>query len=212
MWALVFFAWFRDNPRDHRSVNAAELELLKENEQNVLSHGNVPWGRLCKSRAVWLLGAQYFCLSYGWYFYVTWLPTYFKDARGTEITSNALMKSLAGLLEHSFTPDTTLKVLAAALTGLPLLFGGAGSLVAGVISSRLIARGRPVAVVRRTFGFIGLAGAASLLMTSLYIRDPLAAMLTDGHWPVSSTTPPCREAGRPAWTLAANTSARSPAA
>ena len=27
--------WFRDNPRDHKGVNAAELALLKENEQNV---------------------------------------------------------------------------------------------------------------------------------------------------------------------------------
>jgi MFS transporter, ACS family, glucarate transporter len=180
VWAVAFFAWFRDNPRDHWNVNAAELDLLKENEQNVHSHGDVPWRRLCRCLAVWLLGAQYFCLSFGWYFYVTWLPTYFKDVRGMEIKSNALMNWLAGLLEHSFTPNTTLQVLAAGLTGIPLLMGGIGALVAGVISSRLIARGGRVAVVRRTFGFIGLAGASSLLMTSFYIRDPLLAMLSMG--------------------------------
>ena len=33
---------------------------------------------------MWLLWAQYFCLSYGWYFYVTWLPTYLKDVRGMD--------------------------------------------------------------------------------------------------------------------------------
>jgi len=97
-----------------------------------------------------------------------------------ELKSNALMKWLAERLEHSFTPDTTLKILAAALTGLPLLLGGIGSLSAGVISSRLIVRGGRVAVVRRTFGFIGLTGAASLLLASFYIRDPLLAMLSMG--------------------------------
>src|SRR4051812_44141515 len=25
-WSIIFWAWFRDNPRDHKSVNAAELE------------------------------------------------------------------------------------------------------------------------------------------------------------------------------------------
>ena len=34
---------------------------------------------------------QYFCLSYGWYFYITWLPTYLREARHLEITSTALL-------------------------------------------------------------------------------------------------------------------------
>jgi MFS family permease len=199
VWAIIFWMWFRDNPRDHRSVNSAELELLKENEQNVHGHGDVPWGKLATRPVVWLLGAQYFCLSYGWYFYVTWLPTYLKDARGMDIKTNAVMKWLAGLLEGALSPETTLKVLAAALAGIPLLFGGIGSFVAGVISSRLIVGqasslspgsaqtgrmpvplARRVTRVRRTFGFVGLTGAAALLMTSFYIRDPLLAMLSMG--------------------------------
>ena len=180
MWAVIFFAWFRDNPRDHRGVNAAELELLKENAQNACGHGDVPWGRLSRCPTVWLLGAQYFCLSYGWYFYVTWLPTYLKDVRGLDFKSNALMNGLATWLEGSLSPETTLKVLAGALAGIPLLFGGFGSLIAGVISSRLVARTGRVKLVRRGFGFIGLTGAATLLMTSFYIRDPLLAMLSMG--------------------------------
>jgi len=73
-----------------------------------------------------------------------------------------------------------LKILSAALSGTPLLFGGFGALFAGIVSNRLIARGRSVTVVRRSFGFVGLAGAASLLMGSFYIRDPLLAMLAMG--------------------------------
>ena len=29
VWALVFFWWYRDNPKDHKSVNSAELALLE---------------------------------------------------------------------------------------------------------------------------------------------------------------------------------------
>ena len=180
VWAVIFYWWFRDNPRDHKSVNAAELELLKENEQNVHSHGNVPWRKLVTRPTVWLLGTQYFCLSYGWYFYVTWLPTYLKDVRGMDYKSNALMNWLANLLEGSLSPEMTLKVLSAALAGIPLLFGGFGSLIAGIISTRLIARTGRVTLVRRTFGFVGLTGAGVLLMTSFYIKDPLLAMLSMG--------------------------------
>jgi ACS family glucarate transporter-like MFS transporter len=179
-WTMVFYWWFRDNPRDHRGVNVAELELLKENEQNARDHGAVPWREIVTRPTMWLLSAQYFCLSYGWYFYVTWLPDYLKSARGMDMKSNAVMKGLADVLEGSLSPELTLKILAAALAGIPLLFGGFGSLVAGLISGRLIARGRSVTLVRRTFGFVGFAGAATLLMTSYYIRDPLLAMLSMG--------------------------------
>jgi len=179
-WAIIFALWFKDNPREHKSVNAAELELLKENEQNVRGHGEVPWRKIASRPAVWLLGAQYFCLSYGWYFYVTWLPKYLKDARGMEIKANPVMHWLSHLLAGSVSPETSLKILTAALAGVPLLFGGFGSLAAGIISSRIIARTGRVALVRRTFGFIGIAGASIMLMLSFYVRDPLLAMLSMG--------------------------------
>ena len=79
IWAAFFYAWFRDNPRDHKSVNAAELALLEGSEELASGHGDVPWGKLIRSRSIWLLWAQYFCLSYPWYFFITWLPTFLKE-------------------------------------------------------------------------------------------------------------------------------------
>jgi len=180
VWVVIFAWWFKNNPRDHKSFNAAELELLKENEQNVKGHGNVPWGEMVTRPTMWLLWAQYFCLSYGWYFYVTWLPTYLRDVRGMEIKSNAVMTWLAGLLEGSMSPETSLKVLTAALAGIPLLFGGFGSLTAGAISNGLLKRGGDVVKIRRGFAYVGFTGAACLLMLSFYIKDPLLAMLAMG--------------------------------
>ena len=53
-----------------------------------------PGRKLIRSRTVWLLCGQYFCLSYGWYFYITWLPTYLKESRGLEISTGALLAGL----------------------------------------------------------------------------------------------------------------------
>jgi len=180
VWTVVFYAWFRDNPRDHKGFNAAELDLIKENEQNVQGHGDVPWKELITRRTSWLLWAQYFCLSYGWYFYITWLPEYLRTERGTDLKSNPVMSWLAGILEGSMSPETTVKVLAAALAGIPLLFGGFGSLTAGVISTRLLHRGGNIVRIRRSFAFVGFTGAAALLMTSFYLKDPLLAMFSMG--------------------------------
>jgi len=180
VWAIIFYRWFRDNPRDHKSVNAAELELLKGNEENVKGHGDVPWRELLTRPTMWMLWAQYFCLSYGWYFYITWLPDYLKSERGLDIKANAFMKWLAGLLEGTLSPELTAKVLPAALAGIPLLFGGFGSLTAGAISNRWLARGGHVVRVRRFFAFLGFTGASALLMASFYIKDPLLAMLSMG--------------------------------
>lgn len=180
VWVVVWWWWFRDNPRDHKGVNAPELELLKDNEQNVDGHGNVPWRELVTRPTMWLLWIQYFCLSYGWYFYITWLPKYLKDVRGLEIKSNVVMGWIAQQLEGSFSPETSLKILSAALAGIPLLFGGFGSLTAGAISTRWLTSGASVVRVRRTFAIVGFTGASGLLMTSFYIQDPLLAMLAMG--------------------------------
>jgi ACS family glucarate transporter-like MFS transporter len=187
VWAVIFHWWFRDDPRQHPAVNAAELELLKENDVNTTGHANVPWRELASRPALWLLWAQYFCLSYGWYFYVTWLPTYLRDERGMEIKANAFMQMLgagyegiASFFGSTLSPDLTQKLLAASLAGIPLFFGGFGSLISGAIGSRLIARGAGVTRVRRSMACFGFIGASTLLMTSFYIKDPLLAMLSMG--------------------------------
>ena len=179
VWAVVFWLWYRDNPRDHKSVNAAELELLKENEHTADGHGGMPWRELVTRPSMWLLWGQYFCLSYGWYFFVTWLPDYLNTS-GRPILSNQFLGWLAAQMDGTVRADLIQPLLKAVLAGVPLFFGGFGSLFAGLIASRLIAGGSNVVSVRRTFGFIGFAGASGLLMTSFYIKDPLLAMLAMG--------------------------------
>ena len=156
VWAAVFHWWFRDHPRDHPGVNAAELALLQEAPPKAAAPRAVPWSKILRSRAVWLLVVQYFCFGYGWYFYITWLPTYMKEARGLDLQKGAL------------------------LAGIPLFFGGFACILSGWLASWLVRRGFALVRVRRGLAYAGYWGAAAMLLLSPRIADPVWAMLAMG--------------------------------
>ena len=92
VWAGLWFWWFRDDPAEHPAVSAAERALIVEGRGHEASHGleNVPWGLIFRSRNVWLLCLMYFVQTYGFYFYLTWMPTYLERVRGFESTTLSL--------------------------------------------------------------------------------------------------------------------------
>lgn len=155
VWAFFFYRWFRDNPADNPNVNAAELRLMRGSEQ-LLGHGKIPWGKFAASKQVRLLCAQYFCLSFGWYFYITWLPTFLDEKLKLSLKDGAIY----GIL--------------------PLFLGGLGSLFCGFISSHLTRVTGSVAKTRKLLACIGFFGAGSLLILATFLREPLAVMLSIG--------------------------------
>ncbi len=156
IWAICFYYWYRDNPRDKKGVNEAELALLAPNASLASGHGDVPWKKLLASRSVRLLWLQYFLLSYPWYFYITWLPTYLQEHR--HLTAAQGSK----------------------LAVLPLLFGGIGSAFAGFLSARLVRMTGSLTRTRRLSACVGFLGAAIMLVISLNTEDPTMAMLFMG--------------------------------
>ena len=156
IWAVLFFRWYRDNPRDKKTVNAAELELIEKTQHLASSHTNVPWGKLIKSRQAWLLCIQYFCLSYSWYFYITWLPTYLLEARHTTLDRGALLATL------------------------PLLLGGFGSLCCGIFYPLVNRWTGDLGKSRRLMASIGFFGAGSFLLISNRLEVATYAMIAMG--------------------------------
>jgi MFS family permease len=154
VWAVAFYWWFRDDPRTHPSVNAAELALMPSAAESAIG-GHPPFRVILKNRSVLLLSLQYACLSYGWYFYVTWLPTYLREARGTSVKFGALLASL------------------------PLLLGGIGNIVSAQIIPRL-AKSTGIILARRIVAIIGFVGAAASIFGFLQISDPVKAMFLLG--------------------------------
>ena len=156
IWAIFFFIWFRDNPRDNKSINEAELAILPRQQDVVLGHEKIPWAKIIESKTVWLLWLQFFCLNFGAVFYITWLPKYLREGRGMDITYGAL------------------------LAGFPLFFGGLGSLFCGYISAPLANLLSSTIFARRLLAGIGFFGAASCLAISTFIPNPWLAMVVMG--------------------------------
>jgi MFS family permease len=156
IWAILFYRWYRDSPAEHPSVNQAELALLPPAKDTAIAHTGVPWGVIFSNPHVWLLSIQYMCLAYGWWFYINWLPTYLREARGTSVTFGAL------------------------LAGLPLLLGGAGCLVSAYLIPRLTKKFGSVSVARRIIAVIGFLGASTCIVIFTGIDDPVRAMFVLG--------------------------------
>ncbi len=153
IWALAFFLWYRDNPMDNPKLNEAERELLRGSYQPA-GHSRAPWGKLVSSGRVWLLCWQYFFLSYGWYFNITWLPTYLREARGMDLAQAALF----GVL--------------------PLFMGGLGNPVSVFLGERLLRWTRSVDRTRRIVASLGYTGACASLVATTYMQDARAAVIT----------------------------------
>jgi MFS transporter, ACS family, glucarate transporter len=113
----------------------------------------VPWMRFLKSKTVWGLWIQYAALSYPWYFYITWLPTYLQEARSLE-------------------PQT-----AAVFAGMPLFFGGLGSFACGLFFAPLTRWTGSIGRSRRIMAFVGFCGASCLLLLSSQLKNPMMASL-----------------------------------
>ena len=146
-WTVAFAMWFRDNPREKRGVNQAELDLLRNNAPPA-AHGGVPWRDLFASRTVVLLCAQYFAVSFTWYFLITWAPTFVDERFHLDVTRSTFLKML------------------------PLLMGGIGSMTCGLMSKPLARWTGSVRTARRLSACVGFAGASACLILATLLRDP----------------------------------------
>jgi MFS family permease len=144
VFAAAWYWWFRDDPHTHRSVNAAELAQIGNDPP--APHAAVRWGALVRSRNLMALCAMYFGAIYGWYFYLTWLPTYLLRARGFDLSTVGW------------------------LAALPLIGIASGSLLGGLLADWLTRRHGP-RVGLRTPGVIGLPLAALAIVAAVLTGD-----------------------------------------
>jgi len=170
-WFAAFLLWFKDDPLQHPSVNELERKMLAESRTFVRhTAGGSNWLSLLLTPEVFVLILQYFCFSFVWYFYITWLPTYLRETRGQSPAQ------------------------AAAFSALPLLFGGFGSIATGLIARRL--PGRVIAF----FGFLGsaillLAFTHIRAVLPAMLSMGLASFCSDLTMPISWNA--CMEIGGP---------------
>jgi ACS family glucarate transporter-like MFS transporter len=152
LWAVCWYVWFRDEPREHPAVTAQERDLIETTRGLPAAKAGGSWTAVFKTPTVAPLCVQAFANSYGFYFFITWLPTYLTQARG--------MKGAA----------------LAIFSGLPLMLSFVADLTGGEGSDKL-ARATSLRSARRAFGVGGYALAAMAIFLATQMENGFAAGL-----------------------------------
>ena len=110
VWAIVWAAWFRDDPSAMPDITAAELAELSHGE----TQRSVPWRRLLALPQLWLITLAYFCYAWGSWFYFGWFTTWLVRGAGFSVRQMGVVASF------------------------PFALGLLGNLLGGTLSQRLV--------------------------------------------------------------------------
>ena len=138
VWCIFWWRWFRDDPAQHPDVDPEELRVIQAGIEPRQSTIHL---RDLLSLNLLVVCLAYFCVIYGLYFYLTWLPTYFREARGFTASQAGWLASMV------------------------LLTGGVTTLLGGWLTDRLVRRyglkiGRSIGAVALPLSGVCLISAA----------------------------------------------------
>jgi MFS family permease len=96
IWAVSWFRWYRDEPRDHASITADELGWIEGGRRLMPETGRENIFRAAlKTPGIWFLCLMYFTQTYGFNLYVTWMPTYLQHEKHLHGTVLAVLAAAA---------------------------------------------------------------------------------------------------------------------
>jgi len=155
VWAVVWFVWFRDEPRQKPAVKPSELVEIESGRKISGPHRSLPWRSLVRNSNLWVIMLMCHLFFYGSYFFTNWSSTYFQEGLGMTEDESKNFLSLSyflgavGCLSGGFFSDWLAKRWGlkrgrrvVAIVGLgwsALLFLGAGLLHSKTSSGYLLA-------------------------------------------------------------------------
>lgn len=149
IWSVVWYAWFRDSPREMSGVTAAEREEIGEDPP--ARHGGMPWGQALRSAMFWRIAAIGASYVYVIGFFQSWLQTYLVKGRG--FTAAALVFSTV-----------------------PYIVGACANFTGGIVSDRLV-RKFGLIIGRRIVGVSGLGIAAIFMAATISATSGLWSLI-----------------------------------
>jgi MFS family permease len=153
VWVVLFRRWFREQPAEKSSVNLAELALICADRppgEAEASHriGRELWRDLLASRSLWALATLYLCGSFGWNFFVSWMPRFLLDVHHVKFSVSPRM------------------------SWMPLFFGGISCLAGGWLSDVLVRRTGSRRWGRAVFPIAGCLTAAIAIFCMRFAHSP----------------------------------------
>lgn len=153
VWTCFFVWMFRDTPLEHKWVKPAELKEIGVDaaEMKKAAGGKTPWSQMIKR--MWLVTLVDFCYGWSLWVFLTWLPSYLKDARGFDMKQLALF------------------------TALPLMAGVVGDTLGGVVSDLIYKKTGNLKLARRSVLVVGLGGALVFIVPAIYTQTAVTAVI-----------------------------------
>jgi MFS family permease len=156
IWCVAFYPWFRDDPAKKESVNPAELRHIRQDhDDSAASHSASAgiWRKLFSAPSLWAMALYYVCGSFGWSFFVSWMPRYMKEAHGVTFEKSEWSSAW------------------------PLLCGAAACLVGGALSDAVVRRTGWRRLGRAVFPLTGCLVAAGAMLAIPYVTTQRGATI-----------------------------------
>ena len=121
LWAVGWYLWSRDEPRNKAGVSPAEVAMIEESRVIKPNDHQIPWRTIIRDPNLWALMLMCHLFFYGSYFFTNWSSVYFQEGRGMseEQTKNFISLSyflgaigcvVGGLLSDFLTKRYGLKI------------------------------------------------------------------------------------------------------
>ena len=159
IWAAVWLVWFRDNPKDNKKINKAELDYIEQGRvSDFTTTIRASFAEVFTSLNMSLAMLQYFASNVTFFISLTWLPSYIRNQWPDD--PNAIYYS-----------------------AVPLVFAAFANWIAGSMVTGLFKMGyhvgsrRATAIIGFSLGVIGL-----ILATQTKNLDFLATDKAQLYW------------------------------
>jgi MFS transporter, ACS family, solute carrier family 17 (sodium-dependent inorganic phosphate cotransporter), other len=151
VWYAFWFFTSSERLEDAPGIHASEIAYIRAHTAPAIAKLVVPWGKIFRSAAVWVLVFNHFCSNWGFYVILSWLPRYFADVHGLDLKGAGYASLLPWLVMFAMTN------------------------VGAQLADGLLRRGRTVTFVRKLMQSIGFFGAAAALLGIAQVHTvPLA--------------------------------------
>jgi len=155
VWAVIWYLWFRDSPSKHPGISEKELRYIEENIQQptaALESEKISFGKMFKSKTMWLIMGQYFSSNFTFFFCLTWLFPHLKATYNLESIEAGFYSSA------------------------PLIFGALGNWVSGWMVD-YIYRKKRWELSRKLPAIIGFSLATLGIIASIYMKEVTGAVI-----------------------------------
>jgi len=145
IWIVAWVWYYKDDPREHKSINAVELTQLPEQAMRTGQHGSTPWKKILKRMSPTIF--VYFCQVWTNTLFFSWVPIFFMNAYHLDLKKSAVFAS-------------------------GVFFAGVvGDVTGGLISDKVLKRTGSLPMARQAVIALSLLGTLCFLVPVMLSHD-----------------------------------------